>query len=311
MMRRSLPLIAFLLATTACGGPQNGSGTEDGSATTMSEEATDSSLAPPPPADLSSPSGRNVQGAGPDVRPTAAPGVAFDYRYAFRLEADRVAEAQQEHQRLCERYTANRCRITGMVYRARSEDDVEAMLAFRVDPAIASQFGRESVQSVLSAEGELTDSEISGTDVGSAIDRARRDLPRLEADLARLEARLAAGNLGREERSRLEYEAQMLRQQIRDLRSSRETAEGSLATTPMLFRYGSGSLAPGFARTPTVAEALEEAGDDFWASLNLLLVVLVRLLPWAALALIVWGAVRILRRRRRPADATPAPEVSA
>lgn len=309
MMRRSLPLIAFLLATAACSGAQDESNSEDSSATTMSEESTDSSFAPPPP-ELSSPGGRTAEGAGPDVRPTAAPGVAFDYRYAFRLEADRVAEAQQEHQRLCERYTANRCRITGMVYRARSEDDVEAMLSFRVDPAIASQFGRESVQAVLGAEGELTDSEITGTDVGTTIDRARRDLPKLEADLARLEGRLVAGNLGREERSRLEYEAQMLRQQIRDLRSSREGAEASLATTPMLFRYGSGSLAPGFARTPTVAEALEDAGDDFWASLNFLLVVLVRLLPWAALALIVWGAVRILRRRRRPIEAA-APETSA
>src|SRR5688572_32403970 len=112
------------------------------------------------PDEMRAPRGRASREAGPDIGPDSAPGVAFDYRYSFRLEADRVAEAQQEHQRLCERYTVNRCRITGMVYRAASEDDVEAMLSFRVDPAIAGQFGREGGQAVLGADGEMTDSGI-------------------------------------------------------------------------------------------------------------------------------------------------------
>ena len=307
-MRRSLSVLGLLLATAACQAGDDPAESVD-TPTNMSGELADSSLAPP--AELAPASGRSGGEAGPDIRPSAAPGVAFDYRYAFRLEAERIAEAQQEHQRLCERYTANRCRITGMVYRAASEDDVEAMLAFRVDPALAAQVGREGVQAVLEAEGDLTESTITGTDVSPTIQSARRDLPRLEAELERIQARLSAGNVGREERSRLEYEAQMLRQQISDLRNSRETAERSLATTPMLFRYGSGNLAPGFARTPTVAEALDEAGKDFMSSLNLLLVVLVRLLPWAALGLIVWAVIRFTRRRLQPRLNTTEPEASA
>src|SRR5688500_12965066 len=121
MMRRSLPVIALLLATAACQGAEQESDTVQMS-DNMSEAASDSSLAPAP-SELPSSSGRAGFEASPDVRPTAAPGVAFDYRYAFRLEPDRVAEAQQEHQRICERYTVNRCRITGMVYRRASEDD--------------------------------------------------------------------------------------------------------------------------------------------------------------------------------------------
>jgi hypothetical protein len=297
MMNRSISVLGLLLATAACQAAEDQSELAV-APTNMSSEASDSSLAPA--TDLAAGSGRGTGGAGPDIRPAAAPGVAFDYRYAFRLEADRVAEAQQEHQRLCERYTVSRCRITGMVYRAASEDDVEAMLAFRVDPAIAAQFGREGVQAVLDAEGDLTESTITGTDAAPTIESVRRDLPRLEAELERIQARLSGGNLGREERSRLESEAQLLRQQLRDLRNSRETAERSLATTPMLFRYGSGTLAPGFTRTPTIAEALDEAGKDFKSSLNLLLVMLVRLLPWAALGLIVWAAIRFARRRFQP-----------
>ena len=307
-MTRSISVLGLLLATAACQAAEDQSELAVAPAN-MSGEASDSSLAPA--TELGGASGRSTGEAGPDIRPTAAPGVAFDYRYAFRLEAERIAEAQQEHQRLCERYTVNRCRITGMVYRAASEDDVEAMLAFRLDPVIAAQFGREGVQAVLDAEGDLTESTITGTDAAPAIESARRDLPRLEAELERIQARLSGGNLGREERSRLEYEAQMLRQQLRDLRNSRETAERSLATTPILFRYGSGNLAPGFTRTPTIAEALEEAGKDFKSSLNLLLVVLVRLLPWAALGLIVWAVIRFTRRRLQPKPKTTETEASA
>ena len=324
-MRRSLPVIALLLATAACSQSgddlvmenQMGSGepaVEDVSERSAPDNFEARNSSPPSVgAEPAEASDRVDPQSGPDVRPTTAPGVAFDYRYAFRLAADRVAEAQQEHQRICEGYGVARCRITGMVYRAQSDEDVEAMLSFRVDPAIAGRFGREGVEAVIQAEGELTDSEITGNDVAKSIDTARRDLPRLEAELARIEQQLGRQNIGREERARLEYEAQMLRQQIRDLQGSREAAEQSLATTPMLFRYGSGSLAPGFARPPTVAEALEDAGDDFKASLSLLLVILVRLSPWAALGLIGWGLYRLVRRRLRPA-ARPvvgaSPEVS-
>src|SRR5687768_934297 len=115
MMRRSISVLGLLLATAACQGAEDRSELVDSPAN-MSGEAADSSLAPPP--ELPAASGRNGGESGPDIRPTAAPGVAFDYRYAFRLDAERIAEAQQEHQRLCERYTVNRCRITGMVYRA-------------------------------------------------------------------------------------------------------------------------------------------------------------------------------------------------
>ena len=104
-MRRSLSVLGLLLATAACQAGDDPAESVD-TPTNMSGELADSSLAPP--AELAPASGRSGGEAGPDIRPSAAPGVAFDYRYAFRLEAERIAEAQQEHQRLCERYTANR-----------------------------------------------------------------------------------------------------------------------------------------------------------------------------------------------------------
>ena len=304
-MRRSMPLITLLLATAACQSADN----DQPSARSQADRTEEVVTGAPPEAELPTDYRASPQ-AGPDIHPSAAPEVAFDYRYGFRLEAEKIAQLQQEHQRLCERYSESRCQITGMIYRAESEDDVEAMLSFRLDPAIAARFGREGVESALNAGGELSESQIEGEDVGKAIEQARRELPRLEAELDRIEASLRA-NPGAEEKARLEYDAQRLRQQIRDSRSERDVAERSVATTPMLFRYGSGSLAPGFARTPTVSEALEAAGDDFVASVNLLLVVLVRLLPWTTLGLLAWALMRFVRRRLRRTSAAALTEASA
>jgi hypothetical protein len=289
-VRRSLSFLALLLATTAC------SSGNDGESYSASSDESANSADIVAPSEIPASSPRSTRESGPDIRPASAPGVAFSYNYAFRLDAPRVAEVQQEHQRLCERYTVSRCRVTGMVYRRDNEDDVEAMLSFRVDPAIAGQFGRETVQAVTAAEGLLTNSEITGSDVGSGIQSATRDLAQLEAELVRLEVRLRSA--GTSDKGQLEYEAQMLRQQIRDLRSSRQSQQLSLATTPMVLRYGAGALAPGFDQPPSLSDALEDTGDDFLYSLNLLLVVLVRLLPWSAAALLIWGLVRYVRRRR-------------
>ena len=291
-MRRSLPLLVLLLATAAaCGQMDDRRSSSDPGMPSEIANAT-----PDAPAEMVAPPGRASRETGPDLQPGSAPGVAFQYRYGFRLEADRVAEAQQEHQRLCERYTIARCRITGMSYRAVDDEDVEAMLALRVDPAIAGQFGRESVQAVVGADGRLTDSEITGQDVGSALQSTGRSLAELTARLTEVEERLRNARLGAGDKGQLEYEAQLLRQQIRDLRATREGQQQSLATTPILFRYGSGDLAPGPTPPPSLGETVRETGGDFLYSLTILLIVLVRLLPWAMAGLLGWCLFRFVRR---------------
>jgi hypothetical protein len=307
-VRRSLPFLVLLLATAAACGEVDRSvsntatgeadAASNASAADLTEAAADSE-APIPP-ELSAPRGQADRQTGPDLDPEAAPGVAFDYRYSFRLEAERVAEMQQEHQRLCGRY-GPRCRITGMDYRAANEDDVEAMLSFLVDPAIAGQFGRESVRAVTAADGELTESQIAGTEIGTSLKENTGGLEELQAELERVETRLARRNLRWRERQRLDEERQGLRRQIADLRSVTAGQERQLATTPILFRYGSGNLAPGPARAATVSEAFERSTDNFLGGLNILIVVFVTISPWLLTGLAIWGLVRFVRRRRVPA----------
>jgi hypothetical protein len=313
-VRRSIPFLVLLLATTSCsGGPdRSSSGPDTGSAPSdqMANSAADASASfAPPPGIVAS---RASQEAGPNVGPTAAPGVAFNYRYAFRLAAPRIAEVQERHAAMCEQLTVARCRITGMHYRVVNDRDIEAMLAFKLDPAAARQFGREAIGVVVQHEGMLTESEISGVDVGTSIRAAGRGIAELEADLARIEARLRQG-VPAGERSQLTYDAEQLRAQIRSIRASRDQQQESLATTPMIFRYGSGGLVPGFAPRPTLRQALDNAGEGFLDGAYILLRILIALLPWAlTLGLIAW-IVALIRRRwfRKAPVAAPEPEASA
>jgi hypothetical protein len=296
-VRRSSPFLVLLLAATAltgCGqSPERYAPSDE-----MSESASPQRLEAPAPAaaDATAEQAAERTAAGPNVGVTAAPGVAFNYRYAFRLAAPRISEVQEQHAQMCERLTVARCRITGMHYRVVNDRDIEATLAFKLDPSVARVFGREGVAAVVRAEGMLTESEISGTDVGSSIRQAGRGLAELQAELARVEARLA-GRISNSERERLDYEAQQLRQQIAALRASREASQESLATTPMVFRYGSGDLVPGFEQRPTVAQAFERARDGFLDGATLLLIVLITLLPWAVALGLGWLLVRYVRRR--------------
>ena len=105
-MRRSLALTAFLLLASCGGGDQqSGGGGSDASVVSESMPAQDVSEAPPPtaaPAPFEPSSRRLAQSSGPDVAVTAAPGVAFNYRYAVRLEADRIQPVMEQHAAFCE-----------------------------------------------------------------------------------------------------------------------------------------------------------------------------------------------------------------
>lgn len=258
--------------------------------------------APPPMAAPRSAESAADAGGMPNVSPTAAPGVAFNYRYAFRLPAQRISELQEQHARACEQLGISRCRITGMRFRVVNERDIQAMLAFKLEPSIARRFGQAGVEAVRRADGMLVDAEISGADVGTSIRAAGRNIEEMAEELNRLEARLRGGRLSSDERSRLEYEAQQLRQSIRATRANREEQQESLATTPVVFNYGSGDLVPGFDARSTFRKALEQAGDNFIEGIAILFIIVVTLLPWAALALLLWWSVRLVRRRMPGAD---------
>jgi hypothetical protein len=293
-MRRTLALVALLAAVAGCGGPPPDRDYQQ-------EPGASNAVAT---ADVSETAEQRA-GAGPNVSLTAAPGVAFHYRYAFRLPAERIAEVQERHAAACEALGTDRCRITGLHYEVRDERNIRGRLNLALEPSIARRYGREGVGAVVQADGSLVESEISGTDVGSGIRRSGRSIAENREELRRIEARLA-GRLSADERERLEYEAQQLRAQIRAAQVDRQDAQESLATTPMTFTYGSGDFVPGPEGRQPLGSVLRDAGDNFLDGAVVLLAILLTLAPWALLALLLWLAARQLNRRyRQRAGATP------
>jgi cell division septum initiation protein DivIVA len=238
----------------------------------------------------------------PEVAPDSAPDVAFGYRYNFGLAADRIAPVQQRHARLCEELGPERCKVTGMSYRQRREDDVQAELRLALEPGLAHRFGERALESVREAEGKLVDSQVTGTDVGSSIRGSTRTIAQIEEQLAELEARIAAGGSTGTLRD-LRAEAAMLREQLRSLRGSRGEARERLATAPVTLNYASGAYATG---EPNLGGALTAAWDQAkWLAYGLFALLMV-LAPWAALGALGWLVVRALRRRRGRVDAAEA-----
>ena len=316
-MRRSIVVLVAL--ASACSRPESMERSEDlqtydAQQAPAGTQARDMAapVSPPPPPVVQTDAAE--QAGGPNISVTAAPGVAFNYRYAFRLPNARIAPAQEAHATMCERLGVARCRITGMRYSVVNERDVSASLELKLDPALARAFGKEASKVVTDAGGMLVDQQISGIDVGTSIERANRTRAQLQDELDRVERELARPGLSSAVRDRLLSEAASIRSQMRALAEQRDADEESLATTPMAFHYGSGRTIPGFDEPEPLKDAFDRAGYNFLAALGFLLIALATLLPWLLVAALGYWAYRRLRPRwslgeggyrEEPGDARP------
>ena len=225
--------------------------------------------------------------AAPDIALTAAPGVAFNYRYAFRLPTNRINAVQEQHAQACEKLGISKCRITGMRYSLIDGDDVSASLQFKLSPEIARQFGKDGIAAVTAAEGMLVNSEISGIDEDANIKSSQVRSAELNDRLTEIEKQLKQPNLKDAERAQLQSQADSLRQQRQSENQSRSDSEEALANTPMEFHYGSGSSIPGFDGASPLKESWRAAVSSFMTMLGFVLLTVGVILPWLFLATLV------------------------
>lgn len=278
-MRRLTLVLPLIALVTGCGQQPE---TRQSRETAIAERTTQDSQK-----FEASESAADASAAGPNIGINSAPGIAFNYRYAFRLPNAKIATVQEQHAQLCEKLGINRCRITGLRYQLVDEDEVSAMLAFKLDPAVARQFGKDGIASVVAAEGMVVDSEISGVDAGSDIKAADKTIAQYQDDLNRIEAQLKQ-SLSNEERVRLTDEAATLRAEIRSTSDGRAASKESLATTPMVFNYGSGRVIPGFDGASPLSDAAKTAISSFLTMLGFILIATGALLPWLGLGALCW-----------------------
>lgn len=244
----------------------------------------------------------------PGIAVTAAPGVAFTYRYDFRLPPARISAAQERHAQACEKLGVARCRITGMRYTLHGGDRVDAMLAFKLDPTLARGFGREGIAAIEAADGMLVNAEITGIDAAAAIDRLEGERDRTAQDRTRIDAELAKPGLGAAARAELLRQRAALDAGVRQATDAIAGQRDSLATTPVTFDYESGEAIRSFDPRSPFAEAADTAIASAQWTLAAALGFVALLGPPAllvALLALLWFRLRrhLPRLRPKPGDA--------
>lgn len=233
-------------------------------------------------------------GSEPGDATANASGIAFAYRYDFRLPSARIADAQEAQAQACEQLTPARCRITGMTYRLDGSGQVNASLDVAVAAPAARAFGRRGVKMVEAAGGALTGAEITGTDASPATSAANTSIADAEIDGMEIGNELDRPGLPANARTTLRDQRAEQRRIEREARAAAAAARESVSTTPISFTYAAGSGVGLGAR-------LAEAGQAGYASLTWTLASLLTLLaylgpPLAVLLLIGWLWHRLGRR---------------
>ena len=242
----------------------------------------------------------------------AAPGVAFDYAFTFRLADKQIARVQEEHAAACETLGSQRCRIVDVRYQRSDEKLVEAQTQFKIDPGIARKFGANAIASVEKAEGVLADASVVGEDVGTEILASQQRSAGSESEIARLEARLKSGGLDKRERIELLAQIGQLRGQLGDERQSRRKGEARIAWTSVAFNYISDGGLSGIGHENPFANAAETLMRSGSTALTFVLTLAAAILPWAILLALLtafWRSrfVRAVRQQLRTPEAASVP----
>jgi hypothetical protein len=237
--------------------------------------------------------------SGPDT----TSGGSFDYRYAFRMPSSRIAAVQESHARGCDQLGPARCRITAMRYTVDDQNHVTATVTLKLDPTLARAFGKAAIGTVRSAGGTLTKADIAGPDSVAAAGRSDRVIARLRDSLGNAEAQLR-GTLSDPQRIQIVAKADRLRAAVATIGEVDQGAGTSVATTPVILTYSSGSAVGGLGGSDAT---FDSAGQTLLSSLAGLATVLAGVGPW--LIPLLGGALILRRIVQGPADQMTAPEL--
>jgi hypothetical protein len=232
--------------------------------------------------------------SSPDISPTAAPGVAFNYAYQFSLADDRISATQETHAAACEKLGPTRCRITGMSYSVNQDEQVVAELDLKLDPVVARQFGKSAQQLVERNDGKLIRLDIGSSDEGQVIEQTAKQRSEVSARTAQLQQELARTKPGTEARANIMSRIEALQQQGSEQNRQIESGQAALASTPMEFHYYGQGGVPGFRDNP-VREAWRTFVTTVVWLVGILLQAMAVLIPLSVLVLLL-----LLLWRTRP-----------
>lgn len=235
----------------------------------------------------------------PDIDPSAAPGVAFDYDMRLGVPDRRISELQERHADRCEELGLSRCQIVGMHYDRSDEGRVNGQLTFLLVPGDARSFAREAVASAEEMGGTLLSSQFRGEEVQTAIDDSERRESSIAERLTEIETTLNRGGLSNDRRAQLESEAAELRARQSGEQQSQQANQRRLAMSPLTINYA-GEYSYGRKPLGQIGEEAMQAGRFSLTALFTVFVYLIAVfLPWLiAIGLIYYAARWVYYRYR-------------
>jgi hypothetical protein len=287
------PTLALLLALAGCGEQQS-------VRQTMASQAMHVEAAPAAvhmPGVQYAPDGDARQ---MKVAESAAEGprIAYTYRFGYVLSAERLAEVQQGHVRLCDSLGAGHCRIAAMVREAGEGAYANASLTLLVDAQVARAFGDRLDAAVTGAGGSVGSRGIEAEDLSKQmVDTAAR-IRAKEALTERLLALLRGRNGKVGELVEAERAFATAQEELDSARSWMAEMNQRVSLSRIEIGYGSAAPVGGGLWQP-IGASVADAGAVLGTSIARLLNLLVALLPWLLFAGLLWWAVRRLGWRLR------------
>jgi hypothetical protein len=229
----------------------------------------------------------------------AAPQIAYEYSYSFRLPADALAKVQAKHEALCDSLGPTRCRVIDMKRSAGEGDYASGSLELAVASNIARAFGARLSEAADADGATLADSAITAEDLSKQIVDTEARLRQRTLLATRLTELLATRKGTVAELVEAERGVAQVQEEIDQARSWLVQMRGRVAMSKLSVSYSSASPAGGGFAEP-IRTSIGQAGAILGYSFATLITAVVALGPWLAL---IWLGWWLWRRRRRRIEA--------
>lgn len=247
-----------------------------------------------------------IQSAEPT--PQAAPQIAYSYRYALEIPADRAPGLMNRHEQACVAAGTGVCQVIGARSDRQGRDALSARLEVRATPAYIARLRATLAEDVKGAGGRIASEATDSEDLTRSLSDTTARLNALTTLRDRLQQLLATRSGPLDQLLQVERELARVQGELDATRSALETMRTRVATSRLTIDYhAAGRLAPDSAFRP-VTEALSGALGVFMTTLGALILIVAGLAPIALIAApLVWLFLR-RRRAKTAAGATPPME---
>jgi len=273
---------------------------------------------PPPPPALAEMPGPNAPAVAPnesipatDAIAVTVPQIAYSYTLGYRLPASAIAGAQQAHLDLCNRL-GPRCQLVSL-QRASNDDGVsQAGLKLRVASSLAQKVSTDFTQLVGKAGGRAVDTQIAAEDVSKDLVDTGARIRQREILVSRL-TEMLRGRAGRvselveAERSvaQAQEELDQAKGWMGELRGRVAYSDFTLSYTPVTAPVAAPTRQGFFGQ---LGDAVAQSGAAIVAAARTLLLIIIFLAPWLAVAAVAAWLARPVVRKWRGAGLAPVNE---